>query len=154
MSPTTWSRRTQKLLKSAVDEVRERRISLRESAKRHRIAKSTLWYHNKHIVTNKRPNFIIDRPCSSAEEEERTIIELLLLYSDTGIPLTRQLLTEAISLFAENISPGRRGEIPFKEGRPGEDLFVFSFVATKLSYVSESRSGKKENVTRHAMQQH
>ena len=95
----------------AVEAVK-RGTSVRNAADRFKVPKSTLHYRLTTPVRQwpgRKTAFI---------QEEKCIVDFVLHYATTGVPLTQRHLCEAISVVLGNLTPARRLTLPFKRDKP------------------------------------
>ena len=90
-----------KLISRAITAVKNG-MSYRSAAHKFRVAKSTIC-DRVHRVTHP---YYVGKTALKPEEEEM-ILDLILRYSDDGIPLTRAHLIEAAEIVIENLSNER-----------------------------------------------
>ena len=113
MKPRTALQRRERQIRRAVHGVK-RGVSYRVAEKRFRIAKSTIW---DRVNIERNPS----RAGRTAlkKEEEKQIVELLVRFSDRGVPLTRVHLIEAAEIIIDSFDASRKSKLPFRNGRPG-----------------------------------
>ena len=118
--------------------------SYRAAGDRYRIAKSTLYDK----VKRRRDESITPpksrgRKLALTEQEESIIVELLCKYSDKGVPLSRNHLTEACALLIQSMPLERRRALPFKDGVPGA-RFVRNFLSRHKNVLRFSKPLRQE----------
>eukprot|EP00171_Calliarthron_tuberculosum_P004732 IDg4732t1 len=128
MVQSSTEKRARTRLRSAIAAVRQG-MTYREAAARFHLPRSTLAdsvAREACDADGERITKKLGRPTALKAAEEATIVHLLNGYADRGVPLTRTLLIEAVSLLVSRFSEERRAALPFKSGRPGLD-FIRAF---------------------------
>ena len=103
----------------------------------------------------------IKESCSTGfhPNEETKIFELVLRFADKCVPLSRQNIAEAASIYASNLPSFRKEVLSFKDGVPGEK-WVRKFYARHMDLlktaIQNAQEGKQfrdvnaENLTQFA----
>ena len=130
----------------AVEACIERKLSVRKSASQAHLPKSTLQYR----ITKKKagPNAIWRRAGRAPDligEEEDILVQWLQEFGDTGYPLTRLYLLDAVEELVANMPMNRPNKLQFKNGRPGK-TWLRNFQERHKSKLRFGRASKQEAV--------
>lgn len=94
-------------------------VSKRKAAKIAALPVSTFCYQLKKYNTGGPTKPVFSKRNALTEREETLVVDLIKYYDARAIPLKRSDVADAVQIIVNNMTPERRNDIPFINGRPG-----------------------------------
>jgi hypothetical protein len=117
-------------------------VSVRAAAAKARVAKSTL--HDRAAAAS-RPAVKPGRWPDMTQEEDLSIVAIIMKCGPSGAPLSRVDVSDAIALVVSRMPQIRQSKLRFKKGRPGAK-FLRGFVRRHGKVVRLGKTRKQEAV--------